>query len=122
VGPLGGLLRRLYRLRLFWSGIRRLAPIFLPLSTGISERALLHSKPLGMRKLGRPGASTACVIGRRMGNLPGAKTKALMTEVGFKETCFGSGKQAVIKYCPTNPALSADLEFLCPLSPHGDGA
>ena len=41
---------------------------------------------------------------------------SLMTEAGFKETCFGSGNQAVIKYCPANPALSADLEFLCPLS------
>ena len=41
---------------------------------------------------------------------------SLMTEAGFTETCFGSGNKAVIKYCPTNPALSADLEFLCPWS------
>jgi len=41
---------------------------------------------------------------------------SLMTKAGFKETCFGSGNQAVIKYCPANPALSADLEFLCPWS------
>lgn len=41
---------------------------------------------------------------------------SLMAEAGFNETCFGSGKQAVIKYCPTNSALSSDLEFLCPLS------
>jgi len=39
-----------------------------------------------------------------------------MAEAGFIEKYFGSGDQAVIKYCPTNPALSADLEFLCPWS------
>ena len=39
-----------------------------------------------------------------------------MDEAGFIPKCFGSGNKAVIKYYPTNPALPADLEFLCPLS------
>ena len=39
-----------------------------------------------------------------------------MAEAGFIEKYFGSGNQAVIKYCPTNPTLATDLEFLCPSS------
>ena len=39
-----------------------------------------------------------------------------MDEAGFIAKYFGSGNKAVIKYYPTDPALSADLEFLCPLS------